>query len=128
MKSQTTVFLSLMTAIYIVSNIIPFNIGEPLWVFFGVLFSYFAGSICIAYIYVLNTVWVASNIFSITTVSESTAQAYFVLTDSAFLMPIPLLILVLIAGTYLGCFTGIGFCRAIIKKLHLLEKFGGIYV
>jgi hypothetical protein len=118
MKSQTTVFLSLMTAIYIVSNIIPFNIGEPLWVFFGVLFSYFAGSICIAYIYVLNTVWVASNIFSITTVSESTA----------FLMPIPVLILVLIAGTYLGCFTGIGFCRAIIKKLHLLEKFGGIYV
>ena len=75
MKSTILVFLSLMTAIYAITSIIPFNVGEPLWIFFGVLFSYFAGSTCIAYIYVLNTITVTQNIFLIIAAGYSTQKA-----------------------------------------------------
>lgn len=128
MKSQTTVFLALMTTIYAITSIIPFNIGEPLWIFFGVLFSYFAGSICIAYIYVLSTIDLISNICAIVAVAESTKMAMANLTSNLVVVPDFFYATVIIAGTYLGVTIAIFGCMILIKKLHIIEKFGGIHI
>ena len=129
MRSQTLVFLSLMTAIYAITSIIPFNVGEPLWIFFGVLFSYFAGSTCIAYIYVLNTINVTQNIFLIIAAGYSAQKALIAYNPNIAVYHLPWFFYpaMLIAGTYLGCFTGIRVCKGTIKRLHLLEKFSGIH-
>lgn len=130
MKSTTIVFLSLMTAIYAITNIIPFNAGEPLWIFFGVLFSYFAGSTCIAYIFVLNTVNIAQNIFLILGAGYSAQKSFLAYNPNIAVYHIPWFYysLFIIAGTYIGCVTGIYVCRGTIKRLKLLKRFEGIHV
>jgi len=131
MRSQTIIFLSMMTAIYFISNLIPFNIGEPLWIFFGVLFSYFVGSICIAYIYVLHTFWLILNVFYISAIGEIVKEILMVdpnIIPAASLLPGALFAVVMMIGTYLGVYTGIRVCRALIKKLHIVERFVGAHI
>lgn len=134
--SQAIIFLSLMTTIYFITKLIPFNVGEPLYVFFGVLFSYLAGSICIAYIYVLTTVDVMSNIFAYIAASQTIKNLLFIQGFSqgdpitvAMMNSIPdyIYTAVMIGGTYLGVTAGVFVCKKLIKKLRLIEKFGGIY-
>jgi len=129
MKSTTLVFLSLMMAIYAITNLIPLNLGEPLWIFFGVLFSYFAGSICISYLYVINTIDILTNIFVYIAFGEAAQKALLAYDPSVALygLPTSFYIFVIIAGTYVGVFTGVRVCKGTIKRLHLLEKFGGIH-
>jgi hypothetical protein len=129
MKAQTTVFLSMMATIFFITKVIPLNIGEPLYVFFGVLFSYFTGSICIVFIYILNTLDLIINIPSIIAIAESSKSAMASLTSgTAPVLPEIFFAITFAAGTYFAVTMGIFACKALIRKLHLVDKFGGVYV
>jgi hypothetical protein len=116
----------MMTTIYILSELMLFDLGVTLWVFFGVLFSYFSGYICIAYIYVLNTVYVVTNLPVLFGVAESTTLAMATL-DNSVLLPSSVYFLVLIIGLYFGLTVSIFTCSFLIKKLRILDKFSGIH-
>jgi hypothetical protein len=116
-----------MTTIYIISNSIFFNFGEPLYVFFGVLFYFFVGLTCIAYIYVLTTIDLIINIPSILALGDSTQIAMTNLAPEITFIPSFIYITVFVVGVYFTVTISIISCFFIIKKLHLQQRFSFLH-
>ena len=127
MNSKTIIFLSIMTTVYIISNTLLFNFGEPFYVFFGVLFYFFAGLTCIAYIYVLTTINLISEIPSILALGDSTRTAMASLDPKLTFIPNIFYIAVFVVGVYFAISMSIILCFFIIKKLHLQERFSFLH-
>lgn len=138
MHSKTTIVLSIMTAFFIMSKIIPFNIGEPLYVFFGVLFYSFVGYTCIAYIYVLVTFDVVINIPAFIAAGPMTREMFVSVAafDSSITPYTTQLIAtvltdyvvaaMLIAMFYFGITMSIVGCHFLIKRLKILRHFSSV--
>lgn len=133
LNARTTIFLSIITSFFIISKAIPISIGELFYIFFGTLFYYFSGWICIAYIYFLITVEVIVNLPLLITAGPEIKQAVFSAYSDPKIVPIVnaipdyVFVLLFVDMVYFSLTASILVCRGLIKKFHILKRFGGIH-
>lgn len=131
-SSKTVVFLSLITAFFIIARVFSFGFGVPLGVFFGVFFSYFVGSICIVYVYFLATLNIIVELPLLIEFGPLLKQSVLGFSDDAVFVAVASGVpdywftLFSIGVIYFAVTSSVLASRRVVKRLRLVERFGGI--